>query len=119
MILKKAFKSDLPVSFLLGVGRLGENFSLTKACKSEAGTVLNLEAKKPDPNLQEFYLLVDRDKQIPIGAKIVDFGGNETSISFQDVELNTALEDSKFSFDIPRGTDVIDQRISGRNKILR
>lgn len=106
----EAFDSDLPVSFLLGVGRLQENFKLRSACRSSAGVVLNLTAIKADPNLQEFYLLVDKNKYTPLGARIIDIGGNETTIVFHDLSLNVNLKENQFSFEIPKGADVIDNR---------
>jgi outer membrane lipoprotein carrier protein len=109
---KEAFDSDLPVSFLLGVGHLQENFTLRSACRSSAGVVLNLQASKQDPNLQEFYLLVDKSTYTPNGAKIIDLGGNETTIVFHDLSLNVNLDDKQFAFEIPKGADVIDNRKS-------
>jgi outer membrane lipoprotein carrier protein len=105
-----SFDSDLPVSFLLGVGEIRDSFAVASSCVSDAGYVLNLTPKKPDPNLNEFYLLVDSDKKVPIGARIIDVGGNETSIVFKELQLTSKLEDSAFVFSIPRGVDILDRR---------
>lgn len=106
---ENSFNSGLPVSFLLGVGNLHENFSLEKACEGTLGIVLKLQPRKPDPTLDEFLLLVDK-KRIPIGAKVVDVGGNETEITFSKVNTAGALDVAQFSYKIPKGVDIIDQR---------
>lgn len=111
---KDAFSSDLPVSFLLGIGRLAENFDLSSACVSSRGVVLSLATRKQDPNLDEFYLLVRRKDHVPIGAKVIDIGGNETIINFYEVTLDLKLAEGQFSFTIPRGVDVIDRRTEGK-----
>jgi outer membrane lipoprotein carrier protein len=104
------FDSELPVSFLLGIGSLSENFNLLKACDTSAGILLNLEPKVTDENLQDFYLLVSKENYSPIGARIIDFGGNQTSFTFQDPKFDNTLDPNTFKFEIPMGTDVIDTR---------
>jgi outer membrane lipoprotein carrier protein len=108
------FNSELPVSFLLGIGSLSDNFNLNSACDTSAGILLNLEPKVADENLQDFYLLVSKENHSPIGARIIDFGGNQTSFMFQDPKFNNTLEADTFKFDIPMGTDVIDTRDSNK-----
>ncbi len=115
---KQAFDSDLPVSFLLGVGHLQERFTLRSACRSKAGDVLNLVPAKPDPNLEEFYLLVDKETRSPIGAKIVDLAGNETAIVFHELVFNLSIPDKQFLLDIPKGADIIDNRKKDQKTIL-
>ena len=107
---ENSFNSGLPVSFLLGVGSLHENFSLEQSCESKKGTILTLQPRTPDPTLDEFLLLVNKER-IPIGAKVVDIQGNETEITFNDVNTKAALDEQQFSYKIPRGVDIIDQRV--------
>lgn len=103
----QAFSSDLPVSFLLGIGNLEEDFALKSACKSTRGIVLELQPKKKDASLDQFSLLVSKSDREPIGAKVVDAGGNETEIVFDDIKLNGGIDEKRFTFDIPKGTDVV------------
>ncbi|OVE80067.1 hypothetical protein BVY02_01405 [bacterium J17] len=107
---EKSFKSDLPVSFLLGIGKLSERFVVAKACFTSKGIALKLEPKKSDASLQEFFLLVDKNSFNPLGAQMVDVGGNETTITFDKVEVNTQIADSVFEIEIPKGVDFIDRR---------
>ncbi len=106
---KDSFSSKLPVSFLLGIGKLQERFTLESACSSKLGTVAKLKGLA-DKNLDEFYLLVDKKSHLPRGAKIVDIGGNETEIVFENISFKDAHLAKSFQFDIPRGVDIIDQR---------
>jgi outer membrane lipoprotein carrier protein len=92
------------------LGKLGETFKIREACTNEDGTVFELEPKSTDSTLESFRLLVDSAKFTPIGAKILDAGGNETSILLVGSKFNTSMDATRFSFQIPRGIDVIDQR---------
>lgn len=106
---KNSFSSELPVSFLLGIGKLQERFSLEKACTSQKGVVVKLKGLD-DKNLDEFYLLVEKSSKVPQGAKIVDIGGNETEIVFSNISFEKTFPKESFRFEIPRGLDIIDQR---------
>jgi len=107
---QNAFKSDLPVSFLLGVAEVGDKFKLESACRTERGLSLKLEPLKTDESLNLFYLLVRSDDLVPIGAQVVDAGDNVTSITFLNLALNGKLPDDQFEFSPPLGVDIIDQR---------
>ena len=106
----QSFSSDLPVSFLLGIGKMSERFKLISACKTDVGVALKLQPQKQDASLDEFTLLVEAKTRAPLGARLVDAGGNETAIVFSGVHYNAPLEDSHFQFTVPRGVDVIDKR---------
>lgn len=110
----QTFSSDLPVSFLLGIGRVGERFDLRSACRTSSGVVLRLQPKKPDPGLEEFSLLVDEKEGTPLGAKVLDVGGNETTISLVGAAFNKELPAGQFDFEVPRGVDIIDRRAAAR-----
>lgn len=107
---QQSFQSGLPVSFLLGLGSLSQDFSVKRACKGTLGVVLELTPKVTDPSLQVFKLLVDQKLNVPRGAHVVDVGGNETQIVFSNIETDVEVDDKQFQFTIPKGVDVIDQR---------
>ena len=104
---KEAFSSELPVSFLLGIAKLSENFSLESACRNTSGILLNLSPKNPDPNLSRLSLLVAADNYRPLAFKVVDIGANETTILLPGATFGGELEDALFSFAIPKGVDVL------------
>lgn len=105
-----SFSSQVPVTFLLGVGSLSDSFELASACKTGEGILLELHPKRTDDNLSKFYLLVRASDYAPSGARVLDVGGNETQILLLGVEINKGTAGRRFTFDIPRGADVIDQR---------
>lgn len=107
---ENSFKSDLPVSFLLGIGKLNETFKTSGGCKAAKGTLIKLQPKNKDKTLSELQLLIDDKTKFPIGARIVDLGGNITEIVFTSPDLNSGIKDSAFKFDIPKGVDIIDLR---------
>jgi outer membrane lipoprotein carrier protein len=111
-----SFSSDLPVSFLLGIGSLQEKFKLLSACRTQAGILAKLGPAAADPNLDEFFLLIDSKTKVPKGAKIIDVGGNETGIVFEDIVLDKELPKEEFRFSIPRGVDIIDRRGEGTKR---
>ena len=105
-----SFSSDLPVSFLLGLGELRKSFSVKSACYTKDEIAISFQPLNATANMASFELLISKDKNLPIGAAIRDVGGNETVITFQEMELNKGVSASRFSFKIPRGADVIDSR---------
>ena len=107
---QQSFSSELPVSFLIGIGKLSESFDLANVCGTEKGIKLDLKSKKPDPSMQGFSLLVDKSNYTPLGANITDVGGNQTSIILADLKFNSEIQDESFNFKIPRGVDIIDRR---------
>lgn len=107
---EQSFSSDLPVSFLLGIGKLSERFKLASACKTNVGLALKLLPQKADASLDEFALLVESKNRAPLGARLVDAGGNETTIVFSDIHYNRDVDASHFKFEVPRSVDVIDKR---------
>lgn len=107
---EQAFSSDLPISFLFGIGKLSDRFRLASACHTNAGVALKLVPRAQKTNLDEFALLVANDTNALRGARMVDAGGNETSIVFFDVQYNVAVDEVNFRFTVPSGVDVIDRR---------
>ena len=111
---KAGFSSDLPVSFLLGLGKLSKSFKLESSCRGRRGLVLQLAPlNKTERSLDRFSLVVDGSDYTPIGAKITDAGGNETTIIFTEIVVNSGLSDKVFKFEPPKGIDIVDQRAAG------
>lgn len=110
---KEAFSSELPVTFLLGLGSLSKSFNALGICKIEEGTLINLSPKAEDASLSSFTLLVDKTSLSPLGAKVVDLGGNETAILLVNPKFNTPISSSTFDFKIPKGVDIMDNRGAG------
>ena len=106
-----AFDSQLPSTFLLGVGKLSEQFSAKEICIGGGDTlVLRLEPLREDPSLQLFELYVGKKNFRPQGARMLDIGGNETEIRFSGFDFSKEIPKEHFEFVIPRGIDIIDRR---------
>jgi outer membrane lipoprotein-sorting protein len=124
--ISRVLLSDLPVSFLMGIGQLGRDFSLTHACRAGARILLELAPRSAKVSnitsgsgaesgsgsqLGKFRLLVDGVKLSPLGAEVSDLGGNTTTILFSDLRINPpAVVAADFSPNFPLGIDVSDRR---------
>lgn len=108
--LDKAFLTDLPVSFLLGVGDLVKDFSFKSGCRDDASVILELSSKKNKDKLKILKLLVDPITFQPKGAFVEDVGGNVTSIILRGVTSNVPIGNSSFEARFPKDTDIDDQR---------
>lgn len=121
--------SELPVAFLMGLGRLEDDFAIAQACRGqqrgiERSLIFVLTPKSAvrpgketsaEQNLRAFTLAVDNETHVPRGARIVDVAGNTNSIHFDKIELNPKLTDNEFRLSYPPGTDINDRR-SGQDK---
>lgn len=106
-----SFTTDLPVTFLLGLGKLSDAFDVSKVCRSAAHVILELTPRAPDSSLQQFTLSVRSNDYAPVGARVLDLAGNETTIILSELVLNGPVAADQFTFQIPKGVDVIDQRL--------
>jgi outer membrane lipoprotein carrier protein len=111
--------SALPISFLMGIGNVTKDFTLTSACHGSQGVILRLsprasggkDAKEGD-GLAGFDLLVDVSKNTPSGAKITSLGGNITGIVFENLDLRAdPVPSGTFVLEYPKGVDVLDRRL--------
>jgi outer membrane lipoprotein carrier protein len=108
--------SELPLSFLSGLGDLSKSFVVASACTTRGGNVLLTlkPVRKEDSALSSFALLVDTKQNLPRGAIIVDGGGNTTKILFDKLTSKNAIPLERFELAIPQGVDVIDRRVSAK-----
>ena len=109
---RDAFITDLPVSFLMGVGNLRQKFDLKSACHSSEGLVLELSPKraKDEEALKGFKLLVSSEDYRPLGAEVEDVSGNVTAFILTNSTILDDADGSLYKIDVPDGTDVIDRR---------
>ncbi len=109
------FLTDLPASFIMGIGDLSRDFKLVAACDNADGVVLELSparaasADKGDRAIKTFKLLINPSSYLPVGARVVDVGGNSTAILFQTPKTNALIPDSTFEFTAPKGADIIER----------
>jgi len=105
--LKNAFRSDLPLTFLLGIGNLKRDFNATSKGVEGGLYVLQL-APKSGKSADEVTLGVDRQNYQINWARIKDGAGNLTTVHFSNIRRGVGVNDSVFRVDIPKGADVVD-----------
>ncbi len=105
---RAAFVSTTPVSFLLGVGRISDEFRPERDARGCTATRLyvSLRAKNPD-DVGALAFGVDRTTFDIVEAAVTDPLGNVTTITFSDITRNGDEPDATFDFQIPSGVDVI------------
>ncbi|GIW42109.1 MAG: hypothetical protein KatS3mg076_2686 [Candidatus Binatia bacterium] len=102
----RAFRSRTPVSFLLGLGRISEEFHVTDAGSDGTALRLRLEPRSAT-ELGVLELTVDAATLDVRKARIEDPLGNVTELEFRNFRRDLALEDSLFLFEPPEGTEVL------------
>jgi len=106
--LKNAFRSDIPLSFLLGIGNLKKDFTVSLKDMEQGHYVLQLGPKGELGGVGEILLGVDRDSFSILWSRIRDAARNVTTIRFSNMRKGTGLKDSLFRLQLPEGVDVIE-----------
>jgi outer membrane lipoprotein carrier protein len=107
--ISKAFSSSVATAFLLGVGRLQQDFQPTwPAAQPTDGSVSVVLKPKPGQGSHHTVGLEVDPRTCSIKTvRIEDQIGNVTTIQFLNPQTNVALDASLFYFKIPPGADVI------------
>lgn len=106
--LKNAFRSDVPLSFLLGIGNLKRDFGVTLKGSEQGNYVLQLGPKEELAGVGEVLLGIDPRAFDILWARIRDSAGNLTTIRFSSIRKGTGLKDSLFQPRVPDGVDVVE-----------
>lgn len=106
--LRNAFRSDIPLSFLLGLGDLKRDFKVTLKGQEERRYVLQLEPRGEVAAVGEIELGVDRHEFDVVWARVRDAVGNLTTVRFVNMKKGVGLKDSLFRPQIPDGVDVVE-----------
>ena len=106
--------SELPVSFLMGLGNISKDFKINYACKYEGGYLFSLspanskEVEK-QADLDGFRLAVDA-RFLPLKVVITDSVKNINTIVLKNYDLNAQVAESVFNTEYPSDVDVNDRR---------
>lgn len=103
-----AFRSDLPLSFLLGIGDLTRDFRAELAEGSGDAHVLELSPRKPDTGVREVRLSVDPGAHDIRQVRIEDAAGNRWTFRFDDIRRGAGLDPSLFRLKAPEGVDIVE-----------
>lgn len=103
--------ADSPLLFLTsGTKKLSESFIVTQpSIKDDKDKKLfMLKPKDGEGVFDSVHVLFDKKQLTEIFMK--DTLGQQTTISFSDIQLNSKLDIHLFTFQIPEGVDVVDSR---------
>ena len=106
--LKNAFRSDIPLSFLLGLGNLKKDFNATLKGIEESQYVLFLEPKGELGGFSEVLVGVGRKTSDIDWVSVRDAAANVTTIRFSAMRKGVGVEESLFRFQVPDGVDVVE-----------
>ncbi|TDB00810.1 outer membrane lipoprotein chaperone LolA [Halomonas marinisediminis] len=83
---------------------LVESFNVTRSQQGSAER-FTLMPRDPDTLFEELEMTFRGERLV--GLEMTDSTGQRTAIVFRDVRMNQSIDDGRFAFDIPDGTDVI------------
>jgi outer membrane lipoprotein carrier protein len=115
--------NSIALNYLTGLGHVSRDFnaSFSKEPQDKNGNYqLDLQPKSPSAMLAKLQLTVSaaavesflKDGSVqdifPVLASVVhDAGGNQTRIEYSRVRVNKGLANSRFSFKVPEGVEVV------------
>ncbi len=105
---RAAFQSATPISFLLGVGQLKDDFDATLLSSDSSDAIRLKLVPKHEHEIGVLVLDVGPQTYDIIAAEVTDPLGNVTRLAFSNLRRDVGLDDSKFTFDVPPGTDVVE-----------
>lgn len=106
----EAGRVPTPILFLAGRGDLLRDFTVEEASAPAAGTrALTLRPVRKEPEYETLTLVVDATTFVMRQLVIVDGQGGTSTFSFTNLRENVGVADSRFSFSMPKGVDVITQ----------
>lgn len=100
------FLSGAALQFLLGGGRLGDEFTIAARGCGRPEVELLLTPRR-DATYERLELRADAKSGDVRSTVVVDLLGNRTEIELSDVRANTGPRDGLFHFEPPEGTRVI------------
>lgn len=106
--LKNAFRGDIPLSFLLGLGNLKKEFNATLVATEDAQYVLRLEPKGEAGGYSEILLGVGKTSPDILWVSVRDAANNLTTLRFSAMRKGVGLTDDLFKVEIPHGADVVE-----------
>ena len=115
-----SFSSKTPSTFLAGMGNLKRDFKLKFAKSTLVDTkknyLLELFPKEEQPGVKKLLLVVAKDSYQVVETLVYDQFENLTRVTFSDIKVNNSLPDDLFTFQIPKGAEVIKPPVLPRKK---
>jgi outer membrane lipoprotein carrier protein len=109
-VIKKTFtdfeRMNIPVAFLLGAAHIRDDFDVLQA-DPKTPRDLELLPRKPGAAMKKMRIHVDDAGRI-MDLTIFDKSGNTTTLTFTDIREGTGVDDQRFVFKAPKGTEIIE-----------
>lgn len=99
--------------FLSGIGKLRDAFKIefeSEEMIPQSQYLLRLTPKKSHPNLRRLVIGINKEDFKVETSSIYDIYGNQTTVSFSNIEMNKEMSEDIFHFEIPNGVRVITQQ---------
>jgi outer membrane lipoprotein carrier protein len=106
--LQNAFRTDIPLSFLLGLGNLKKDFNATLKATEDQQHILRLEPKAAEGGYSDILMGVSKATSDILWVSVRDGTGNLTTIRFSDMRKGAGVNDSMFKLQIPAGADIVE-----------
>jgi outer membrane lipoprotein carrier protein len=106
--LQNAFRSDIPLSFMLGIGNLKRDFNAALKGSDEHQFILRLEPKGEAGGFSEILAGVNRNSYDILWISVRDAAANLTTIRFSGMRKGAGVQDSLFTLRIPNGADIVE-----------
>jgi len=106
--LKNAFRGDIPLSFLLGLGNLKKDFNATLKASDDSQNVLRLEPKGEAGGYSEILVGVSKAASDILWVSVRDAANNLTTLRFAGMRKGVGVSDSLFQLKIPNGADIVE-----------
>ena len=106
--LKNAFRGDIPLSFLLGLGNLKKDFNATLKASDDSQNVLRLEPKGEAGGYSEILVGVSKAASDIQWVSVRDAAGNLTTLRFSAMRKGVGVNDALFQVKIPDGADIVE-----------
>ena len=103
-----AFRSDLPLSFLLGIGKLERDFRSELLESTADGHRLRLIPRRANSGLREVILTADSERYDIRRVRIEDGSGNLWTFAFENIRRGVGLDPSVFRLKVPQGVDIVE-----------
>jgi len=106
--LQNAFRGDIPLSFLLGMGNLKKDFKATLKASDETQNILRLEPNGEAGGYGEILLGVSKSSSDIVWVSVRDAASNLTTLRFSGMRKSVGVKDSLFQVRIPNGADIVE-----------
>lgn len=104
--LAQASRSNPAAAFLLGAGNVKRDFKAEAIIAPDSSGLVHV-ALTPKQGGQRIEAGIDRKTYNIATLSISDAMGNQTNLSFSNIELNRPLHASQFTFTPPDGADIV------------